>query len=198
MTDPGLTPGDQATIIGVGAAVLLAVSGGVWRAASLRGDLNARWKKRVDFAMARIDELIGSELKVLRGEIDAFFPTPERFDPVQVVADPALLSQRAAHVVKLYRIRQHLESDLAHSRSVGPAAILALTCLGLGAVSLTAFYGELVTGDFLREGGLALVILGALLLVVVTAVYAFFQHRLSTGEIEAGTDIRESELASVG
>jgi hypothetical protein len=195
MTDPPLTPGDQATIIGVGAAVLLAVAGGIWRAASLRGDLNARWKKRVDFAIARIDELIGVELKVLRDEIDAFLPTPERFDPVQVVADPALLSQRAAHVVKLYRIRQHLGNDLAHSRSVGPILIAALGCLGSGAVFLTAFYGELLAGDALRVAGLALVIFGAIMLVAVTAVYAFFQHRLSTGEIEAGTDIKESELS---
>jgi hypothetical protein len=195
MTDPALSPGDQATIIGVGAAVLLAVSGGLWKAASLRGDLNARWKKRVDFAIARIDELIGSELEVLRNEIDAFLPTPERFDPVQVVADPALLSQRAAHVVKLYRIRQHLESDLAHSRSVGPALIAALGGLELAVLALTAFYGELLTGAVFRVGGLVLLTVGVVLLVAVTAMYIFFQQRLSTGEIEAGTDIKESELS---
>lgn len=189
-----LTPGDQAAIIGVGAAVLLAVAGALWRSASLRGDMNARWNKRVDFAVARIDELIGVELRVLRDEIDAFLPSTENFDPMQVIADPALLSKRAAHVVKLYRIRERMESDLARSRSVGPVLLVALSCMGLGTACLTGFYGELAEGVALRVSGLNLICLGVFLLTVTTAVFVFFQHRLSSGEIEAGTDIQESEF----
>jgi hypothetical protein len=156
MTGSELNPGDQATIIGVGAAVLLAAGGGIWRAASLRGDLNARWRRRVDFAVARLDELIIAELRMLRDEVDTVLPEPQDFDPVLVLADPAPLSKRAAHVVKLYRTRQHMERDLARSRSVGIALITALS------------------------------------LICITSIYTLLQHHLSGGEIEAGTDAKES------
>lgn len=191
MTDNPLSPGDQATVIGVGAAVLLAVASGIWRASTLRGDVNARWKKRVDFAVARIDELIVTELRLLRDQIDTFLPDPRDFDPALVVADPASLSRRAGHVVKLYRIRQHMEIDLARSRSVGPVLILALSVLALGTASVTAFYGELINEGVMRTGGLAFAAIGVVLLVCVTAVHAYLQNRLSVGEIEAGTDVKD-------
>lgn len=155
----------------------------------MRGDVNARWKRRVDFAVARIDELIVTELRMLRSEIDTFLPDPSDFDPALVVADPESLSKRAGHVVKLYRIRQHMEGDLARSRSVGPLLILALSILALGAALLTAYFGELINESVVRIGGLALVAVGVVLLVGITAVHAYLQNRLSSGEIEAGTDV---------
>lgn len=191
VTDSPLSPGDQATVIGIGAAVLLAVASGIWRASSMRGDVNARWKKRVDFAVARIDELIVTELRVLREEIDALLPDAQDFDPTLVVADPASLSNRAGHVSKLYRVRQHMESDLVRSRSVGPSLIFALVTLAIGTASLTAFYGELVNEHVMRVAGLGLVALGAVLLICITAVQVSLQYRLANGEIEAGTEVIE-------
>lgn len=197
MTDPSLTPGDQATIVGIGSAVLLAVSGGIWRASSLRGDINARWRKRVDFAVARIDELIVNELRILRDEIDVLLPGPGNFDPALVVADPVSLSERAGHVAKLDKIRKRMESDLSRSRAVGPVLIFALIALALGTIGATAYYGELVDGGLVRIFGLALIGLGVVSLTLATAIYAFFQNRLSAGEIEAGADLRDG-LASDG
>jgi hypothetical protein len=182
-----LTPGEQATIIGIGLALLTAVSGGIWRSASLRGDVNMRWKRRVDFAVARLAELIVNELATLRSEVDELLPSPGSFDPATVVEDPSSLSDRAAHIAKLGRIRQRMEDDLSKARAVGPFIMAALIVLWLGVLVGTVDYAEIERSSGLRDVALVLSGVGFVGLCCAAAIHVRFQLRLSAGEIAAGT-----------
>ncbi len=55
--------------------MLLAVGAGIFKAASLRADMNSKWSRRVSFAVAALDEKAISELEHLRDEIESMLPS---------------------------------------------------------------------------------------------------------------------------
>jgi hypothetical protein len=186
-----LQPGDQATIIGVGGAVLLAVGAGIFKASSLRGDMNSKWTRRVSFAVAALDEKTISELEHLRDDVEDILPA--RFDPGQAIADPAPLSQRAETTVRYHQSRTRMDGDFIRLRNACPALVGGLAAVEVAAAALTAYYAELLHWPALRVGGLMLAVLGVVVLVLTTVAYAVLQHRLASAEILAGTGGRTDE-----
>jgi hypothetical protein len=181
-----LSAGDQATIIGVGLAGVLAFGAGVWRAASLRGDVNARWAARVDFAVAALDEKTIRHLEALRDEVGAVLPEGE-FDPAQAIADPAPLSRTAERAVSLHRTRIRMQSAIAGLMRIGRAVIGGLTGMLLGTACATAHYAELWDWAPLEPVGLILLGASAVFLLGVAARYVVLQDRLASAENLAGT-----------
>lgn len=181
-----LSAGDQAQIIGVGVAVLVACGAGIWRVATLRGDVNARWAARVDFAVAALDEKTIRKLQALRDDVDAALPE-DAFDPGQAIADPAPLSRRAEEAVSLHKTRQHMQSAIAGLMKIGRAAIGGLTGIFMGAACATAHYAELWDWSPLQAVGVLLLGGSALFLLGVTATYIVLQDRLASAEALAGT-----------
>jgi hypothetical protein len=181
-----LSAGDQAQTIGVGVALLIASGAGVWRVATLRGNVNARWAARVAFAIAALDEKTIRQLQLLRDEVDAALPEGA-FDPGQAIADPAPLSIRAEEAVRLQRTRRQMQSSIAGLMRIGRAAVVGLTAFFIGVACTTAHYAELWDWTTLRLGGLILVGGSALFLVGVTATYVLLEDRLASAEALAGT-----------
>ena len=181
-----LSTGDQAQVIGVGAAVLLAAGAGAFKTASLRGDMNAKWARRVALAVSALDEKLISGLEQLRDEVDELLPA-DRFSPADAIADPAPLAQHAEETVAYHRARVRMEGDLKLLRNVGPVFVFALAVLGLAAAGLTAYVGELLLWAWLPRAGLISGGVAFLVLIVALAAYAVLNHRLASAEILAGT-----------
>jgi hypothetical protein len=181
-----LTGGEQAGVIGVGAVFILAFGGGIWRVASLRGDVGARWADRVAFAVAALDAKTIRQLEQLRGEVDELLPKGE-FDPSQAIADPASLSESAEKAVKFQRSRNRMQSAIVGLRRVGRAVLVALTGALAGTAALTAHYGELWNWAPLRLMGLILLAVSIGSLVIVTIAYVVLLDRLASDEDRAGT-----------
>lgn len=186
-----LGPGDQAAIIGVGGAVLLAVGAGTFRASSLRGDMNNKWVRRVSFAVVALDEKAISELELLRDDLKNILPA--EFDPGQAIADPAPLSQRAETTVKYYRARTQMQGDFVRLRQACPVLVGGLAAVEIAAAMLTLYYAELWHWTPLRIAGLVLGALGVAVLVLTVVTYAVLQHRLAGAEILAGTGGRTDQ-----
>jgi hypothetical protein len=186
-----LTGGEQAEIIGVGAVFILAFSGGIWRVATLRGDVGARWSERVGLAVAALDAKTFSRLEQLRGEVDELLPKDEFgndvFDPAQAIADPTSLSESAAEAVKLQRSRNRMKSAIAGLRRVGRAVLVALAGALVGTAAATIYYGELWNATALKLIGWVLLGVSIASLIAVTIVYVVLLDWLATDEGLAGT-----------
>jgi|GEM_PF-6770362 len=189
-----LAAGDQAQIIGVGVAALFALGAAIWKTASLRGDVNARWARRVDFAAAALDEQTIRELEALRDEVDAVLPEGA-FDPVQAIADPAPLSRRAERAVGLHRTRTRMESAVGGLMLLARAAIGALGTMALGTACATAHYAELWGWPPLGPAAFALLAVSFASLVVIGGRYIVLQDRLASAEERAGTAGRAEQSA---
>lgn len=181
-----LSAGDQAQVIGVGVAGLLAFGAGLWRAASLRGDMNARWRMRVQLATAALDEKTIRQLEAVRAEVDRVLPEGE-FDPTGVIADPAPLSGLAESAVDLHRASLRMNSSLERLVAIGRVAVVGLVGMLVGTAGATAHYAELWNWAPLRALSLAILGLSALLLIGVASGYAYLQDRLASAEELAGT-----------
>ena len=180
-----MTPaGDPASVVGVGLAVLLVLGTGMWKAASLRGDLNRTWSKRVDAATAALTDRAIDELRALRAETDRRLgdeddPNP----PLLAAADPAPLIVRAEAVARFNRTGQRLRSHLDRLLLIAPYIVPVLVIAALGTVALTLFYAEIIDRRWVRVVGLIASALGFVLLVLLFGTYLSAQHRLSGAEI---------------
>jgi hypothetical protein len=183
-----LTTGDETEIIAFGVAVLLAIGGGIFKVATLRGDMNSKWTRRVDFAVAALDERTIAALEQLRDEVDAILPTDaDGFDPAQAIADPVPLFKLAESTVSYYRTRERMEIDFVRLRRLCPGLLGALTGIEVTVVALTAFYAHLLLWAWLRPSGLILGGFAVAGLVGAGAYYVLLQHRLASAEILAGS-----------
>lgn len=186
-----LGAGEQAAIIGVGATVLLAAGGGVFKASSLRGDMNNKWTRRVSLAVAALDEKALSELSLLRDDVEDTLA--DAFDPAQAIADPAPLSRRAETTVKFRKGRTRMQEDFKRLLQVCPFLVGGLAAVVVATAALTVYYSELWDVAAFRIGGLILAGIGLAVLVLVGIAYAVLQHRLASNEILAGTGGRADQ-----
>jgi hypothetical protein len=181
-----LGAGDEAAILGVGAAALIAFGAGIFKASALRGDMNSKWARRVDLAVSALDEKTIAAAERLRDKVNELLPSAP-FEPVHLEADPAPLAKLAERTVEFYKASTRMGRDLVVLRKVCPVIVGGLTAMEVAILALTAHYGELVGWSWLRLPGLILLGIAAVILVVTGAMYVVLQHRLASAEIEAGT-----------
>jgi hypothetical protein len=181
-----LSAGDQTQIISIGTVLLLGLGGGIWRTATVRGDQNARWAARVDLAVAALDAKTIQQLEILRAEVDAALPEGE-FNPSQVIADPAPLSQSAERAVDLHRASRRMDTALRHLLTTGRLIVSGLTGLFVGIACTTTHYAELWSWAPLRVIGLVLVGISGFLLIGTCGAYVVLQDQLASAEQLAGT-----------
>lgn len=183
-----LDTAEQATVIGVGVAVFLAVGTGIFKTSSLRGDMNDRWTRRVTRAVSALDEQATIALRQLRDAVDDLLPGD--FDPAQAIADPAPLSRRAKTITEYYSARTRMQGDFDLLLRICPVVRNGLIAVAAATVALTVYYAELWRWSWLELGGAVLGGLGALPLVLAVGAYAVLQDRLAKAEILAGTGVQ--------
>jgi hypothetical protein len=139
-----LDAGDQATIIGVGAAAMLVLIPGLVKAANFRGDMNKKWSSRIDLAAVALDEKTVVALRRLRDEISNALPdgnTP--FRPEEAILDPSPLVGKVEQTSKYYRSRVRMQKYLNTLLRLGRVAAAALAILVVMVVLVTLYYSEL-------------------------------------------------------
>ena len=183
-----LSTGDEAQVIGVGAAAVLVLGGAIFKMASFRGDIDSKWSGRVKFATAALDEKTIAELEALRDEVDEILPGDAGgFDPAQAIADPAQLSKRAEKTVKFYKARTRMQGDFEKLRALGPVFVGALSAVLVGALLLTAYFAEIARWSLVKPLGLVVLLAGVAVLFGAGAMLVFLQQRLANEQILAGT-----------
>lgn len=184
-----LKTGEQAGVIAVGAATLLAWGAAIFKAANLRGDLSRKWSSRVELAVLALDEKTVVELRELRAEIDTVLPAADApFDPGQVVSvDPAPLSERVERTAKYYTARVRMEKNLARARRLARIFVVVFAVLALATTLLTLRYAEIVNADWLKWAGFILGGLALIVLILAGTVYVVCADHLAGDEILADT-----------
>lgn len=177
--------GEQTAIILGGGTALLILGGATFQAASLRGDINAKWSSKVAVAVTALDEKALKALRDLRDEIDRVLP--KTFDPAEMTLNPAPLSDRVEETTRYHRARQRMERNLARCRGLGRALVAGLLLLMIAVLLLTLHYSELVDGGFTFWAG---VITGGIAIAEIVGsgvAYIVLQDRLASDEILADT-----------
>jgi hypothetical protein len=179
-----LAASDQAAIIGAGAAAVLVLSGGIFKAANLRGDTNNKWSSRIDLAAIALDEKAAIALQKLRDDIDDLMPD-DPFEPGRAIVDPSPLSERVEMTGKYYRARVRMEKDLTLVLRLGRFFVVALTALVLAVVMLTLYFAQLCDWWEIHWAGFVLGGVAVAIIVGAGASYVFCVDRLSSSEILA-------------
>jgi len=80
-------------LLGISVTLLLAGAGGLWKAATFRGDMYQAWKVRVDLTVAGLSERAASNLITLQQKITKLLGSnyEGEFNPLSVVVDPSEL-----------------------------------------------------------------------------------------------------------
>lgn len=181
-----MTFSEQAAAVGVAAALLLPAIPGLWRAASMRGDLFQKWKDRVDLAYNGLSEQAAAELiRIQEITTRLVVSAGEPFDPIRIVQDPSELRDPMMHFLRLLRIRGQLRNRLRSLLFIGPILLVVLPLYALGIVTGALYVAHLVMIKMLFTIGLAATGSALVLLLFLLVAYALLQHRLSSAEILA-------------
>jgi hypothetical protein len=174
---------------------LITLGAGGFKSASMRGEMNRTWSKRVDLAASALDEKTIVNLELLRGEINEILPLPEDadFDPADAITDPAPLVDRAEECAKTFRARVRMASDLKWLLRLGPFLTCGLFGAAAATAGLTAFYAELLRWGWLRAVSFVALAAAVVVVLVVGVAYSLLQYRLSGDEILAGTGGKDGD-----
>lgn len=174
-------------MIAVGATVLLGLGSAIFKTASLRGDMNLKWSRRVAFAVAALDEKALAELSNMQYDImDMSGKSPSTgFDPGQAIVDPAPLLSRAEQTVKFYRARQRMERDVKRLCDACPVMLVSLAGWLVADILTTLFFAEIWQPSWLEAICFVLISVFGLLLFVSGGVYVGMHYRLANAEMLA-------------
>lgn len=176
---------EQTAIILGGGTALLILGGATFKAASLRGDINAKWSSKVAIAVTALDEKALKALRDLRDEIDQALP--KTFEPAEMTLDPAPLSDRVEETSRYHRARQRMERNLKRCRGLGRALVAGLILLMVGVLLLTLHYSQLAESDLTFWAG---VLIGGFAVAEIGSsgiAYIVLEDRLTSDEILADT-----------
>ena len=170
-------------VLALGAVLILPVIGGLWRFSSLQGDLNKKWKKRVQMAEAGLSEKATEELRKIKIQVDEILVSEETFDPIRVVADPGNLLegvQRLKHFIDLrYSLNKHFQLFLR----MGPIFLQIFLILLVGLLLTFAFFIGVLPIPFLGALGVVTCSGAIVFIAILFGVYVFLQNSLSNAEI---------------
>jgi hypothetical protein len=135
-------------------ALLIPGAGGLWKAASMQGDLNDKWHDRVALAFNGLSEKAVDELiKIQTIAADRLGGPGTAFDPSQVVRDPSELSSRMDRFRRLLRVRDRVRPRFRHLLWVGPWLVGSFLLYVITVVSLGAYTGKLTTRHYVEVLG---------------------------------------------
>jgi hypothetical protein len=175
---------DAATVVGIGLSALVALGVALWKAASLRGDVNRAWNTRVDDVSAALTHRAIDELQALRRETDRLLGDPDEEDPpVLASVDPAPLVERARAVAKYSEARERIQGYFERLLKVAPLLIPVLLTLVVSDVLLTVNYADIAQYRGVKLAGLITGGSGAAAGVALYAIYLLGQQRLSGAEL---------------
>lgn len=177
---------DPATVVGIGVACVLTLSGGIYKVASLRSDLANKWKGRVELSTSTLNEKTLAQLETLRDRISDELPAGP-FDPLSVSLDPGPLSEMAGEAAKLHREASRMELDFERLKSTGDVFTAGFALLLVPSVGFTLYYGDIATWGWLRTVSIVALVVGGLITLVTGGVHTFLHRRLALAQEHSGT-----------
>lgn len=110
------------------------------------------------------------------------------FTPAEVWVDPEPLLARANRCADLLRARDKLRGRFRRYRRLGPALIPTIAGYILGLISATLYFTEVVHESWTKWLGFALGGLAVAVALVIFALYAFCESKLTAAEEMAAGD----------
>jgi hypothetical protein len=179
-----VTKGEQAGIVAVGVGLWVPALISAWRAASLRSDLNKKWRDRVDLMIGGLSEKAAKRLVDVQRLIRDFVVEGSvTFDPLRVVREPADLKAPMRRFLRILKVRDRTSRRYKRVLWVGPVLLTAATVYVVGVALAVLDISEIVDNRQMGWTGVVMGVLGALGILGGFVAYAYFEHMLSGAEI---------------
>jgi hypothetical protein len=181
---------DHLGVLVLSVACFAPVLPAAWKAASLRGDIFNKWSERVDLAHAGLNERATSELLELQAQISEIVGgTGEgAFTPAEVWLDPDPFIDRANRCATLLRARDKLRGRFRRHRQLGPTMIPLIVVYVAGWLLATLFFTEVIHHPWEKILGFVLGGVAAAGALIVFALYAYYEAKLTAAEEMAAGD----------
>ena len=153
------------------------------RVTSLRGDLVQKWRQRVTLADAGLSEQAAEELRSLQRKIGEVLGAGIRFNPSQVVADPAELLASVQRVQLLIEARDGLKGNYNRLLLIPRAFFWGLLAADAGMVTLFVSISGIWSSKWLGWVVLVVCFLAAMVLGIALVLYRQSQERLADADI---------------
>ena len=181
-----MTLSERAAVLAVGTALWVPGLIGLWKAASLRGEIFNRWNTRVGLAFNGLSQRAADDLLRIQGIITELVGSAgSPFDPLKVVEDPSALREPMERFQDLLKVRDKLRPQFSALLSVGPVLLAVIPVYLTGVAVATTYVAELhhLRGPtIICDYAIGLAILA---LIVTFTVYAYLQQHLASAEITA-------------
>lgn len=184
----------DAGMVGVGAAMVLATIGALWKVARLRADVFAEFHTRTALAQSGLDERAATALRELAltasrlvGDID----TDGRLRPLNVIGDPAELKHQVGLFDRALRARERIPRYFERLLLVGPVLVVVLSILLLGELATLSYFSGWRRQRVVGYVGLWTSLGAAGLAVVAGGYYAWLLQRFSGAEILSAPAVQD-------
>lgn len=169
--------------LGLAFILLVAVAGGVFKLARLRGEVSDRWGDRVVVAQAGLEEAAIECLETLQTATDGILVKPDYdFNPTDVVANPASMKDLVSRFLSLLKVRDRLPLRYSQLLKVGPRFLIAVAVFGLGVSLAFGHLAGLWDHGWVAAIGWILMVLGGVSAIVGFVAYAYLENALSKAE----------------
>jgi hypothetical protein len=162
--------------------------GGLWKAATLRGDMREKWAPRVADAEAGLADRATTEAVAMQSEIADVIGSRPGALPRLATLDAAPLAKQAAEFQKTLTMGSRVPNDFRRLLRLGPFAVAFAVFFLFGLAAVFVDNSELLTSPILRVGGLVVGLGAAGLGVLLLSAYVVLNQRLSGAEIRADED----------
>lgn len=171
------------------AALAIAGFASLWKAGTLRGDMQKEWSTRVEDAEIGLADRATRELLAMQGEIANLIGSGPAALPRLATVDPGRLSSRTNDFQRTLTMASHLPSDFRWLLRLGPVLVFAASAFLLGLGGLFLHNSELATSGLLRIGGLAVGGSGVVVGFLALVAWLVLHQRLSGAEMRASESI---------
>lgn len=175
--------GSGLAILAITIPIMIAIGGGIFKVASLRGSVHREWALKIDQLLSGVDEYAIRQLRKVYENIGSWLTSGRGFWPDGPPPSPDALDSLVGNYSRAVRYRNRLERDIRYLMWVGPIGIAALT-IGLVPLLLASLKGA---GRL--ESGIYSTVLsvtsGVAIVGVVVALgsYVALHHRLTSVEV---------------
>lgn len=171
------------------AALAIAAVAALWKAGTLRGDMQKEWSTRVEDAEIGLADRATRELLGMQREIANLIGSGPASLPRLATADPGQLATRTKDFQKTLTMASRLPSNFRWLLRLGPVLVLAAAAFLLGLAGLFVDNSELATSGLLRIGGLAVGGAGVAVGFVALIAWLMLHQRLSGAEMRASENV---------
>jgi hypothetical protein len=171
------------------AALAIAGIAALWKAGTLRADMQRDWSNRVEDAEIGLADRATRELLAMQQEVAKLIGSGPASLPRLATVDPGRLASRTREFQRTLTMASRLTGDFHWLLRLGPILIMSTVAFLLGLGALFVDDSGLVASDLLRVGGIAVAGIGVAIGFVALLGWLMLHQRLSGAEMRASESI---------